>query len=170
MNTIQRILPSSVALLLALATPAPAVIIEEDVPGDAIKVTTSSTFGKDQSEQHLIDGSGLSGELHDNAGGAQTMWHSNVNPAASRPAAGLPEFPAWVRFDFATPHLVSGILVWNHNQAGLTNRGFNKTRVFTSADGSSWTSHPVDLPGGTGAAHPAWGIRRGAHHRPGGAA
>ncbi|MFO1490303.1 MAG: hypothetical protein U1F77_04210 [Kiritimatiellia bacterium] len=142
----------ALALFLVLPAASRAVFIEDELPASAIKVTASSTYSKDQSEQHLIDGSGLSGDLHDNAGGAQTMWHSNVNPAASRPAAGLPEFPAWVRFDFATPQPVSEILVWNHNQAGLTNRGFNKTCVFTSPDGTSWTSSPAELPGGTGAA------------------
>jgi hypothetical protein len=59
-----------------LASPAIAVQTEELVPASAITVTTSSTFDKMQDARHLVDGSGLSGDRLDNAGGAQTMWHT----------------------------------------------------------------------------------------------
>jgi hypothetical protein len=124
------------------------------VPAAAIAVTTSSTYSSMQSEQHLIDGSGMMGVWHDNAEAAQTMWHTTGHPSAQPPVQGLAPSPAWVRFDFAHPQMFEAILIWNHNQINLTDRGFHKVRIYGTTDGTTWTpitiSPTVELPRASG--------------------
>lgn len=78
------------------------------------------------------------------------MWHTTQNPAFTRPAADLPATPAWVRFDFNVPQTIVAVRIWNHNQANLTDCGFRKARLFTSADGTTWESQAIEIPRGTG--------------------
>ncbi|HLK56210.1 MAG TPA: hypothetical protein VKU00_06585 [Chthonomonadaceae bacterium] len=124
------------------------------IPAKAITVTPSSVFTAMQAAQHLVDGSGMLGALHDNAEAAQTMWHTADRPAAQPPLPGLPPSPAWVRFDFAQPQEVETILIWNHNQANLTDRGFRKVRIYGSSDGVNWhaltPSQTMELPRANG--------------------
>jgi hypothetical protein len=143
-------LSTILATLLSVAAAA-AIPIATEVPGSEIKVTASSTFSPEQNVQHLIDGSGLTGDRHDSDRGARTMWHTTINPVPGSPAPRLPYSPAWVRFDFTTPQTIVAALIWNHNQAGLTDRGFRKTRLYASTDGKSWRFHTIEIPRGTGA-------------------
>jgi alpha-mannosidase len=145
-------------LMLPLAMIASSSVraawIEDEIPANAITVLASSEYGPGQPVRHLVDGSGMQNGLHDNSGGAETMWHSTERPAPTSAAAGLPASPAWVRFDFAQPQKFDSIRIWNHNQANLTNRGFHRTRIYGSADGASWfalTSPEVtELPRASG--------------------
>ncbi len=141
-----------VGLMLALGPAAKAVTIEAEDPASNISVTASSTFSPQQTAQHLIDGSGLPGDRHDNDGGARTMWHTSENPASVAPAEGLVASPAWVRFDFARPKSFDNVLIWNHNQAGLTDRGFRKARLYSSTNGVTWQAQAIEIPRGTGEA------------------
>jgi alpha-mannosidase len=125
-------------LALAASPLARAVLIEEEIPTNAITVTASSEFGSAQGARHLVDGSGMKNGLHDNNGSAETMWHTTQNPTPTSAATGLPASPAWVRFDFATPRKFDSLSIWNHNQPNLTNRGFRQTRIFGSSDGATW--------------------------------
>jgi hypothetical protein len=124
------------------------------VPAREIAVAASSTYNEMVVPQHLIDGAGLLGALHDDEGRAATMWHTVEHPAPGEPAPGLPASPAWVRFDFARPRRVASVLVWNHNQANYADRGFRKARVYGSADGVTWrpltSPEVVELPRATG--------------------
>jgi hypothetical protein len=119
-----------------------------------ITVMTSSTFSGQQLPIHLIDGSGMKGLTHDNDGAANTMWHSAERPALTSPAARLPPSPAWVKFEFREPQKIEGLLIWNHNQAGLTDRGFRATRIYGSPDGVTWfpltPSVVIELPRASG--------------------
>ena len=124
--------------LVILSPTLRAVWIENEIPADAITVVASSEFGPEQAARHLTDGSGMEGDLHDNDPSAQTMWHTAEGAAPTSAAAGLPASPAWARFDFAPPRKFDSIHIWNHNQAGLTDRGFRKTRIFGTTDGASW--------------------------------
>jgi alpha-mannosidase len=143
--------------LYALVTLVPAagadtVRVSEDIRPTA--VTSTPAFSPLQAPEKLVNGSGLKGELHDEDSGASTMWHTGENPAPTKPADGLPAAPAWVRFEFKEPRTIDEIRVWNHNQAGMTDRGFRKTRVYGTADGRTWVpilaSEPVELSrGGT---------------------
>jgi hypothetical protein len=81
---------------------------------------------------------------HDNNGGAATMWHTVVDAKPSAPVPGLPECPAWVRFDFKHPQAAGSCQIWNHNQLDLTNRGFRRARVFASADGVTFEKVQVN--------------------------
>src|SRR5579884_2535769 len=124
------------------------------VPAKAITVTASSVYSGMQAAEHLVDGSGMVGDLHDNAGAAETMWHTVERPAAQPPANGLPASPAWVRFDFTQPQHIDTILIWNHNQQNLTDRGFRKVRIYASSDGVTWHpatfSQTIELPRASG--------------------
>ena len=66
----------------------------------------------------------------------------------------LPPSPAWVRFNFAHPVTLAKILVWNHNQRNLTDRGFRKIHIYVSSDQIHWhqlpTTTPLELPRATG--------------------
>lgn len=124
-----------VTFVLALPVCGRAVMIDEPIPANKIAVTASSTFGPSQDVRHLIDGSGMSGDRHDDNAGAATMWHTVENATN-----------AWVRFDFAQPVALDSVRIWNHNQVGLTDRGFQKARLVTSAG----TSQVIELKRGTG--------------------
>ena len=103
------------------------------------RITASTEYSKDQTVQHLIDHSGLSADLHHDADqGAHTMWHSVLQPRLSAPAAGLPAGPAWVRLDLEHPAELTEILLWNHNQVNLTNRGFRNIWIYGSSDSTTW--------------------------------
>ena len=124
------------------------------VPAREITVTASSTLSLAQIPAHLADGAGMSGALHDNDYAAGTMWHTTERPSAQPPIPGLPASPAWVRFDFAQSQEVEAILIWNHNQPTLTNRGFRKVRIYCSMDGLVWrpltSAATVELPPASG--------------------
>ena len=130
------------------------VWIEDELPTNGITVTASSEYGPQQMARHLVDGSGMQGGVHDNNGSSDTMWHTSERPAATSAAAGLPAAPAWVRFDFAPPQKFDSIHIWNHNQANLTDRGFRRTRIVGSPDGTSWFAltapEVVELPRASG--------------------
>lgn len=138
---------SAAAILLENLTPS--------IPGDQIKVTVSSVWEKDCAAAHLIDGAGMLGAVHDNDGIARSMWFSKERPAPQPPAPGLAPSPAWARFDFAQPMRFEAIRIWNENQANLTDRGFRKTRIYGTTDGTTWiplTSQPIiELPRASGA-------------------
>jgi len=124
-----------------------SVSIVQEISASDITVSASSTYGPNQSVNHLTDGSGLHENKHDDNGSSLTMWHTNESPLASKPVKGLPSFRAWVRFDFTTPKIFSKTLIWNHNQANLTNRGFRKTKVYGSVNGTDWIElKALELP------------------------
>lgn len=112
--------------------------IVKNIRAGEISLSASGSFGPDQSVNHLTDGSGIHDNLHDNDGSARTMWHTPLHPAATAPAKGLPAFPAWVRFDFSTSTSINTILVWNHNQHNLSNRGFRLTKIYGTTDRINW--------------------------------
>jgi len=124
------------------------------VPAYQIQVRTSSQFSDTQAPTHLIDGSGMQGEFHDNQAGAETMWHTVENPRASAPDPAIAPSPGWVRFNFSIPQYVDQVRIWNHNQAKLTDRGFRRMRILGTSDGVEWfalTGTPeVILPRSTG--------------------
>jgi hypothetical protein len=125
-------------------------ILTNTIPDGLITVAASSQYSPDQAVRHLVDGSGIQFGLHDNNGSAQTMWHTVSNPAPLPPDSGLDPSPAWVRFDFAQPENLRAIMIWNHNQSGLTDRGFRRTRIYGSSDGTTWfpltSSETIELP------------------------
>ncbi len=125
------------------------------LPAYQIQVHASSQYSDSQTANHLIDGAGMTGEFHDNHNGAGTMWQTLENPISTAPAPLLYKSPAWVRFNFSVPRYFESIKIWNHNQAGLTNRGFRKMRIYGTSDGVEWfvltTTDDVQLPMATGA-------------------
>lgn len=125
--------------------------IVKNIRAGEITSSASGTFGPDQSVSHLTDGSGIHNNLHDSNGGAQTMWHTPENPVASIPAKGLPSYKAWVKFDFSTPKSFNKILIWNHNQQNLTNRGFRSIKVYGTTNEIDWIElTALELPDAKG--------------------
>jgi hypothetical protein len=124
------------------------------VPMNLIKVTVSSQYSSEQAGRHLVDRSGMLGNGHDNNGAAQTMWQSVQKPALIAPSTGLPPSPAWARFDFALPQILDAIQIWNQNQAQLTDRGFQETRIYGSSDDKTWfamtSTATITLPRASG--------------------
>ncbi len=130
---------------------AELVTIVEDI--NPVGITASSEFSPAQTVNNLINGSGLSGDRHDDHASAETMWHTFENPTATAPATGLPPYPAWIRFDFSEPKKFDEISIWNHNQTGLTDRGFRQTVIYGCSDGSNWRRlASIDLEQGGSAA------------------
>jgi hypothetical protein len=124
------------------------------VPQSLIVVTASSQFSPMQSPRHLVDRSGMKGNLHDNQRAAETMWQSVEKPSLKSPARNLPPSPAWVKFDFALPQTLDAVLIWNDNQANLTDRGFRETRICASSDNITWfpltSPTTIELPRASG--------------------
>lgn len=144
-----------ISLFPLFAAPAThAIWIEQEIPANLITVSAASEYAPQQAAKHLVDGAGLQGGVHDNDGSGQTMWHSKEHPTPTSPAAGLAASPAWVRFDFGQPQTFDTIHLWNHNQANLTDRGFRRTRVLGSPDGSAWVAltvpEVIELPRASG--------------------
>jgi len=138
-------LNTTIAISLALAfigfnclAQNTTIKISKEIRASEITSSASSSFGPDQSVNHLTDGSGIHNNLHDSNGNALTMWHTTEDPVATIPAKGLPAYKAWVRFDFITQRPVNKILLWNQNQEGLTNRGFRLTKVYGTTDEINW--------------------------------
>jgi hypothetical protein len=104
-----------------------------------VAVQASTTYGASQTPLNLINGSGLSGagevltRTHDNQGSAQTMWHSAGGPVAS----------TWLEFDLGISYTLTGLHVWNMNQANLTGRGIRSARVLSSPDATGAISDLV---------------------------
>ena len=133
--------------------------IIRNIRSSEMKVTASSSFDSAQGVDNLTDGSGMHDMMHDNNKNALTMWHTAENPVASAPAAGLPAFQAWVKFDFSTPESFNKILIWNHNQADLTNRGFRRTKIYGTTNGADWfLLKALELPVANGDQGNATGI------------
>jgi alpha-L-fucosidase len=81
----------------------------------------------------VIDSSNILYSTHDNAYNATSMWHS---------ADGVTK--ASLTFTFDAPVNLTHLLIWNHNQQKLTDRGVKEMEVFYSetADGE-WKSAGV---------------------------
>lgn len=81
----------------------------------------------------VIDSSNILYSTHDNAYNATSMWHS---------ADGVTK--ANLTFTFNSPVTLSHLLIWNHNQKDLTDRGVKEMEVFyaETADGE-WKSAGV---------------------------
>src|SRR6478735_4658583 len=86
--------------------------IIESIDANDIKLSASSSLDEAHSVNHLTDGSGIHGSIHDNSSSAATMWHTVVNPEASIPVKGLSSFKGWVRFDFSTLKSFNTIMIW----------------------------------------------------------
>lgn len=125
----------------------PTIKIAQKINSSEITVSASSTFGSGQGAENLIDGSGIHGNTHDNNSMAFTMWHTSDSKVVPVPAEGLPSFKAWVRFDFSSQKSFNKILIWNHNQENLTNRGFRSTKIYGTNNGTDWfLLNALELP------------------------
>ncbi len=112
-----------------------------------VDAKSTSNFIGATSSTKLIDSSGLSENtiqgLHNNSGSAGDMWHAgNVSDGLAGGPTGFPPTVSGqkVLFDLGKLYDLKDVYVWNHNQAGLTDRGVKDLEIFTSADNSVFTS------------------------------
>lgn len=130
--------------LLALAVFAAAVGSLSAAPAittSSVTATASSVFFAPNTIAELTcDGSGLTGDIHNNDSSGNGMWlsaNSGGGSSANNPAgiAGA----AWLRYRLDQKYVLSEMWVWNHNQINLTNRGLRNVSIHYSIDGSNWT-------------------------------
>ena len=101
----------------------------------------SATASSDSADAaKLVDGSGMSGDLHDN--NSANMWQSAGY--GSNPHGGTVAGSYWVEFDLGRVYLVSDMRIWNYNVSGLVNRGVKVITVQYSTVGGTgsadWTT------------------------------
>jgi len=112
------------------------------VPQASITATASSQKDDNQGPEKTIDGSGLTGDLHDNSG--TNMWLSDTTTDPNQ---------AWIQYDFDQVYKMPRMLIWNHNQTGLFGGyAIQECLIEYSADsGATWEILDVNvLPKGTG--------------------
>jgi hypothetical protein len=76
-----------------------------------------------------INGSGLTGLLHEAGSGTGSMWMSESNT-----------LPSWIEWDLGADYLLSGMHVWNYNETNNSDRGSKTVTVSISTDGVGYTS------------------------------
>ncbi len=114
--------------------------LSEPITSNSITAQASSEFYPSLTDAFLtIDGSGLTGDLHDNHPYGHTMWlsvsggggSSENNPAGIAGAA-------WLLYSFNKLYTLEKMWIWNHNQENLTDRGLRNVSIHYSTDGSEW--------------------------------
>jgi hypothetical protein len=134
---------SNILLILVLMAMQCTPVLSADaplVPPGSITATASSTFYPPlTSPQFTCDGSGLTGDLHHASPSGDDMWLSQAggggnignNPAG---VAG----PAWLLYTFSAPQELERALIWNHNQANLTDRGLRNVAIHYRDRAGAW--------------------------------
>ncbi|MBN1514134.1 MAG: hypothetical protein JXB13_19105 [Phycisphaerae bacterium] len=118
------------------------------VAGSKITATASSVYSAMQDAAKAVNGSGLTGDLHDNDPSSTTMWHGIVGPpfgGESNVHAGTEAGAEWIKFEFDRTYRLNEMIVWNHNQVAyglpdLTDRGMRDVFVEYSADGLTYVN------------------------------
>lgn len=119
-----------VVLALALSTAAPAMA-QTITPVSVVASDTFSFFGQ-YKQENLINGSGLSGGLHD--ANFANMWMTNL---------GVNQ--ATLTFDLGKVHKLNGASIWTYNFGNPAEfqstilRGVKDFRLLASNDGVSYT-------------------------------
>jgi len=116
------------AIVLTLLSAAEAGVVVSDFVRP-VGVTASNQYvSGTRKAVFTIDGSGLSALGQHGTSADNTMWMTDPLPTA------------WIQYDLGAPLQLSGFHLWNHNQGGFTDRGIQTAKVYTSLDGSNWTS------------------------------
>ena len=109
---------------------------------------------------YAINGSGLTGDLHDNS--YFTLWmtavdsngggYTNPHPGTYNPGSGA---WTWIKFDFDDVYHLGELWVWNYNE--YTGRGFRNVVIEYTSDGTTWKKLGdyvfAQAPGTTNYAH-----------------
>ena len=90
---------------------------------------------------YAINGSGLTGDLHDNS--YFTLWltaadsngggYTNPHPGTYNPGSGA---WTWIKFNFDDVYHLGELWVWNYNEN--TGRGFKNVVIEYTSDGATW--------------------------------
>ncbi len=105
-----------------------------------ITATASSMYGDKRHPQNVVSGLGIydSDELlHSDA--LDTMWMNSWGHDAGSTPGGL-SCHVWIQFEFDKIYSLDKIWVWNHNQAGLSNRGLRNVTIEYSTNASNWST------------------------------
>ena len=105
---------------------------------DSSRITaTASSFISPYDPVVTINGSGLTGDLHDEF--PNTAWLSNKRGVIDRAAPGTTAGREWLLYQFDTACNLDKMYVWNYNYFLHTDRGLKEVYIEYSADGSTWT-------------------------------
>ncbi len=100
------------------------------LPGTVITATASSSASVDEGPEKTVDGSGLTGDLHDNLD-TKTMWLSAMTTEST-----------WIQYEFDKVYSLHQMLVWNYNGTAEPSVGFGvkDVTIECSTDGTTWTT------------------------------
>ncbi len=98
-----------------------------------ITVTTSNSEGPSTGAK-TVDGSGLSGNNHNN--NVSHAWFGQETQANPVPGRGASN---WIHYDFGHQYALGASTIWNFNEEGYTEAGMRSVTIDTSVDGTSWT-------------------------------
>ncbi len=126
-----------------------------------ITITASSSWWPD-SLVHIIDGLGLTGQLHDAISSSPyNSWINSGNNDGTSYHPGTVTGHCWVACEFDRVYQLSQLWVWNWNQDSTIDRCWKDVTVQYSSDGSTWTT--LDGPGYTYQLDKASGVANYAH-------
>ena len=116
------------------------VVLCSNVYGGQIAGVSATASSDSAAAARLVDGSGMSGGLHDN--NSANMWFG-TNYGAN-PHGGTVAGSYWIELDLGQVYYVSDMRIWNYNVAGLVNRGAKGITVEYSMVGgtssANWTT------------------------------
>jgi len=91
--------------------------------------------------QNTVNGTGISGNTH------STLWEDTWTSLAGttapspNPARGTGH---WLHYDLGQVYQLALMHVWNDNEEGQTDRGFNSVTIDYSVNGSTWIELETD--------------------------
>lgn len=107
-----------------------------------VAAQADSVYGPSTNPQFVITGAGLSDpsavETNDPV---PATWPSHSTAATNvnwLSAASTGEALRWIEFDLGQAFALSGLHVWNNNQASQSDRGFRTVDILTSLDGAAY--------------------------------
>lgn len=107
--------PNARAFWTAAQDGASPVVKEQAIAESSITVSASSTWPS-ATPENLINGVGITKDMHDNASDASTMWQSTEGGGDTNPHPGNVQGAAWVMFLFDQTYSLGDLWVYNFNQ------------------------------------------------------
>ena len=99
-----------------------------------ITATASSEYIAQTPASNTIDLSGMSSSLHNAT--YTDMWLSKADTASGA---------HWIHYEFDKAYHMDRMIIWNYNQAGVSERGIRHCTIEYSFGGTNWTTLYADL-------------------------
>lgn len=133
---------NGVVVLIGISLPVlqPTTANADLIAGVTVHDVSSELTSFDQYASYVVDGSGLSGDVHTTYGHG-TMWLNTGNGYFGGTPGPDPTNPggvgATITFDLANSYNLTEMRVWNFTHLGGTNRSANFVSVYSAPDLSS---------------------------------